>query len=127
MGSAVADVANLQSMDEDFLRQPAADRVSLLAAGVRFFDFTSGICAGTFAVVLGNGASGHRIRHPVFPGRGFFVVRGESGVWDSAVSAGIYLVACADVVVDHATGLLGVFGRGVWGLYGGRLAEIEEV
>lgn len=53
MGGDAADVENLQSLDEDFLRKPATDGISSLAAVVRIFDFPSDVCTGVFAVVMG--------------------------------------------------------------------------
>ena len=121
MGREPAHVADLQSVDETVLREPAADGISSLAADFRSADGAYAVCAVFLSVVVVGGVAHHRVCHHILSGRGFFVVCAEPGVWIAAVSAGAYLVACADVVVVYAAGLLGVFagGRGVlfrWGV-----------
>lgn len=126
MGGQFAHLADFQPLDEDILRQSPAHGISLLASGVCLSDDASAIRTFFRTLVLGGGIAGGGVCDRVLYRRRFFVVRAESGVWDSALPQAAYLVAQPDLVVDHAARLLGFSAGRLRFVRGGCLADAPD-
>lgn len=93
MGGIAADVADFQSLDEDFLWQSAADGLSRLASDLRMDHGTRAVRAAFQPLDLAGRIAGDRVRDCLLHRRGFSLVRFESGVRNSEVQTAQYLVA----------------------------------